>query len=103
LAKRRIGDMHSAGRRTTPEVLKEILSVAPATKSSIRFIVGLNYSQAKRYLPYLTTEGYLQIGADEKGRSVYEISPRGKKLLEVLNQLSAMVDSPVEKPAAEGW
>ena len=95
--------MHSAGRRTTPEVLKEILSVAPATKSSIRFTVGLNYSQAKRYLPYLITEGYLQIGEDEKGRSVYEINARGKKLLEVLNQLSAMVDTPVDKPAAEGW
>jgi predicted transcriptional regulator len=49
--------MQPAGRRTTPEVLKEILSVAPATKSSIRFTVGLNYSQAKRYLPYLITEG----------------------------------------------
>ena len=70
--------MHSAGRRTTPEVLQEILSVAPATKSGIRFTVGLNYSQAKRYLPYLITEGYLQIGEDEKGRTVYEISPRGK-------------------------
>jgi len=95
--------MHSAGRRTTPEVLKEILSVAPATKSSIRFTVGLNYSQAKRCLPYLITESYLQIGTNEKGRSVYEISPRGKKLLEVLNQFSAMVDTPVYEPAAEGW
>lgn len=92
--------MQSAGRRTTPEVLKDILSVAPATKSSIRFTVGLNYSQAKRYLPYLITEGYLEIGEDEKGRAVYEISPRGRKLLEVLNELAAMVDAPADEPAA---
>ena len=95
--------MQPAGRRTTPEVLKEILSVAPATKSSIRFTVGLNYSQAKRYLPYLITEGYLEIGEDEKGRTVYEISPRGRKLLEILNELAEMVDAPADEPTAGMW
>ena len=95
--------MQPAGRRTTPEVLKDILSVAPATKSGIRFTVGLNYSQAKRYLPYLITEGYLEIGEDEKGRAIYEISPRGRKLLEVLNALAAMVDASADKPASGMW
>jgi predicted transcriptional regulator len=95
--------MQPAGRRTTPEVLKDILSVAPATKSGIRFTVGLNYSQAKRYLPYLITEGYLEIGEDEKGRAIYEISPRGRKLLEVLNELAAMVDASADKPASGMW
>ena len=87
------GDTRSRGRRTTSEVLQEILSVAPATKSGIRFSVGLNHSQAKRYLPYLISEGYLQANADESGPSIYEISPKGHKLLTILDELSEMVDT----------
>ena len=85
-------DAQSTGRRTTSDVLKEILSVAPATKSSIRFEVGLNYAQAQRHLPFLISEGYLIKGSDERGRTIYEVSPRGRKLLEVLNEISEMVD-----------
>ena len=84
--------MNNAARRTSPEVLKEILSAGPATKSSIRFTVGLSYSQAERYLPYLIAEGFLRIGADDKGR-IYEISPKGRKLLQHLSELSQMMDT----------
>lgn len=85
------GDARSRVRRTTSEVLQEILSVAPATKSAIRFSVGLNHSQAQRYLPYLISEGYLQSNSDEQGPRVYNISPKGHKLLTILNELSDMV------------
>jgi predicted transcriptional regulator len=50
--------MNLGDRRTTSEVLQDIMSIGPATKSRIRFTVGLNYSQAQRYIPYLVTEGY---------------------------------------------
>ena len=84
--------MYKAARRTSPEVLKEILSTGPATKSSIRFTVGLSHSQAQRYLPYLITEGFLQIDTDDKGR-IYESSPKGRRLLQRLNELSQMMDT----------
>ncbi len=93
MSKHDSGDASSRGRRTTSEVLQEILSVAPATKSGIRFSVGLNHSQAKRYLPYLISEGYLQTSSNEQGPSVYEISPKRHKLLTILNELSEMVDT----------
>ena len=93
MSKRDPGDAHPTGRRTTSEVLHEILSIAPATKSAIRFSVGLNHSQSKRYLPYLISEGYLRLNASEKGPAIYEISPKGHKLLTILNELSEMVDA----------
>lgn len=93
MSKRDPDDAYSSGRRTTSEVLHEILSVAPATKSAIRFSVGLNHSQAKRYLPYLISEGYLQVSPSGKGPAIYEISPKGRKLLTTLNELSEMVDT----------
>jgi predicted transcriptional regulator len=74
-------------------VLHEILSVAPATRSAIRFSVGLNHSQAKRYLPYLISEGYLQVRAVDKGPDIYEVSPKGVRLLTILNELLALVDT----------
>jgi predicted transcriptional regulator len=93
LPKRDGGDENPAVRRSTSEVLQEILAVAPATKSGIRFTVGLNHSQAKRYLPYLISEGYLSLSVGEKGPAIYEISPKGHKLLTILNELSEMVDT----------
>ena len=93
MSKRDSGDARSNGRRTTSEVLHEILSVAPATRSAIRFSVGLNHSQAKRYLPYLISEGYLQVSAVETGPDIYEVSPKGRKLLTILDELSEMVDA----------
>ena len=74
-------------------MLQEILAVTPATRSAIRVSVGLNHSQAKRYLPYLISEGYLQLSAAEKSPAIYEVSPKGRKLLTILNKLSEMVDT----------
>ena len=67
--------------------------MAPATRSAIRFSVGLNHVQAKRYLPFLISEGYLRVGAAEKGPAIYEVSPKGRKLLTILKELSKMVDT----------
>jgi predicted transcriptional regulator len=84
--------MNLGDRRTTSEVLQDIMSTGPATKSCIRFSVGLNYSQAQRYLSYLVTEGYLSMGIDENGRTIYEISARGRQLLGTLSELSGILD-----------
>jgi len=68
-------------------------SVRPATQSAIRCTVGLNYSQAQRYVPYLMVEGYLQLSTNQRGRAIYEISARGRQLLEKLNELSQAIDT----------
>ena len=99
-------------RRSTSEVLKEILLSSPATKTNIRYSVGLNLNQAKRYLPHLIDEWYLRLTEDERGSAIYEINSKGKKLLQILSDLSEMTDLedelpyrarvPAEPVAAEG-
>jgi predicted transcriptional regulator len=81
-----------ASRRTTTELLKDILTTVPATKSGIRFTAGLSYTQGKRHVPYLIDEGYLQPSLDARGHTVYEISPRGRRLLDILNEIPGVVD-----------
>jgi len=71
---------------------------SPATKSKIRLSVGLNLNQARRYLPHLIDEGYLLLATDERGSSIYEISSKGKKLLQILSDLSEMTDLAAEMP-----
>jgi predicted transcriptional regulator len=93
-----IAKMLANRRRSTSEVLKEILLSSPATKSNIRYSVGLNLNQAKRYLPHLIDEGYLRLATDERGSSIYEISSKGKKLLQILSDLSEMTDLEEELP-----
>jgi predicted transcriptional regulator len=95
---RSITKMLANRRRSTSEVLKEILLSSPATKSNIRYSVGLNLSQAKRYLPHLIDEGYLRLATDERGSAIYEISAKGKKLLQILSDLSEMTDMEDELP-----
>jgi predicted transcriptional regulator len=86
--------MNPTGRRTTPELLQEILNAGPASWSSIRFSVGLNHSQAQRYLPFLVNEGYLTRRAQENGADVLQITDKGKRLLQLLSQLSDILEGP---------
>lgn len=86
--------MNPSGRRTTPDLLKEILNAGPASWSSIRFSVGLNHSQAQRYLPFLVHEGYLARKAQESGTDVFQITDKGKRLLQLLSQLSDILEGP---------
>ena len=83
--------MKANGRRSSPEVLKEILAAGPGTWSHLRFTVGLNHSQARRYLPFLVNEGYLQRRARDDGTVKYVITERGAKLLCLLSELSDFV------------
>ena len=89
--------MHATGRRTTPEVLKEILAVGPASWSGIRFAVGMSYSQAQRYLPFLVNEGYLKRRPGERGADEYVITEKGKQLFRLLNELTDLLGVPAEQ------
>ena len=88
--------MHEVKRRTRSEVLREILSIGPGTVSHIRFGVGMNYKQARRYVPFLVKEGYLEDRLTEGGKVVYHVTERGKRLLQLLNVLSELFDAPIK-------
>ena len=84
-------------RRSPEEVLKDILSVGPATWSDIRFTVGLNHSQATRYLPFLVGEGYLEVLPEDRKRVKYRITRKGNDLLRLLNELSGLLDERLDR------
>ena len=46
-----------------------------------------------RYLPYLISEGYLQVNSYEQGPSIYEINAKGHTLLRTHNERSEMEDT----------
>jgi len=52
----------------------------------------MNHSQAQRYLPFLINEGYLTRKQQSNGVDTYEISDKGKKLLQLLSQLTDLLD-----------
>ena len=72
-----------------------ILSTDHSAKSGTRFSVGLSYRLAQEHLPYLIAEGYLRLSADEKNRLIYEISPKGRKLLRLLKGIPGTADAEV--------
>lgn len=60
--------------------------------------MGLNHSQAQRYLPFLVNEGYLARTAQENGADVLQITDKGKRLLQLLSQLSDILEGPDGSP-----
>lgn len=88
--------MTTAVRRTTPEVLREILRLGPASMTDIRFTVGLNHAQTRRYVPFLVAKGYLEGSPSERGGVKYGITPLGHKLLGLLNELSDLMEVTAE-------
>ena len=82
-------------RRTALEVLKAILDIGPATRTDIRIAVGMNYGQAERYLAFLAGGGYMDSQEFER-TTRYLITDKGHKLLGLLDELAALVDSEEE-------
>ncbi len=78
-------------RRTALEVLKAILDVGPATRTDIRMAVGMNYSQAERYIAFLVAGGYLESQKHERATK-YVITVKGQRLLDLLDELAGLVD-----------
>jgi len=75
-------------------ILREILEMSPSTWTGIRFGVGMNYNQAKRYLPFLVENGYLEPRLTQTSNTIYCITSRGKEFLRRLLELQVMMDLP---------
>ncbi len=84
--------MNIQRRRSLPEILVDILASSPASRSGFRNTVGLNHTQAQRYLPYLITKGYLEGVEDPRGVIKYDVTPKGDELLRTLNELAHQLD-----------
>ena len=79
-------------RRSSALILREILEMSPSTWTGIRFGVGMNHTQAQRYLPFLVENGHLGPRLDRTGNTVYQITAKGKTFLRLLSELHDIVD-----------
>lgn len=73
-------------RRSTIEIIGEILNLKRAGKTKIMYRVNMSYEQTARYLPFLEDKGLIE-KSERNGRFTYETTERGVNLLERIEGL----------------
>ncbi len=78
-------------RRSQAKIIESILEVCkePSGKTKIVYQVGLNFSNATRYLSQLVESGLLEVSDTPK--VLYKITPKGLVLLENIKSINAMI------------
>ena len=79
-------------RRSSVEVIADVLRLGRAGKTEIMYSCNLSYRQLGQYLDFLSTRGFILPDATERSRQEYVVTPKGQALLQsletVLSQLS---------------
>ena len=69
------------GRRSSVEILGEILRLGQAGKTEIMYKVNMSHAQLDRYLKFLTEKGLLERVLGKARIPLYVITEQGKELL----------------------
>jgi len=77
-------------RRSSVEIMGEILRLGPAGKTEIMYSVNMSHSQLGRYLELLTGRGLLERVVGKARIPLYVTTEKGKALLP---HIQAMVDA----------
>ena len=72
-------------KRTSIEIVQEILRMQGKKKTHIMYETSLTYPQTIRYLQYLTERGLIEVGSDLKGKQIYLTTQTGQELLRHLD------------------
>ncbi len=84
-----LGEYH---KRSRIEVMADILRLGEAGKTTIMFEANLSYVQLKKYLRYLTDEGFLQRIVVPNPGVKFRTTEKGEKLLENIDVVLNMLD-----------
>jgi predicted transcriptional regulator len=81
---------NKGARRGKLDIIAEIIFFCdePKTKTSIMYNTNLNYSQLKRHMDSLTTQGLL-----EKETNKYVATEKGHEFLDLFTKLNRLVDN----------
>ena len=79
-------------KRSHIEVMADILRLGEAGKTEIMFEANLSYVQLKKYLRYLTDEGFLQRIVVPNPGVKFRTTKKGEKLLENIDVVLDMLD-----------
>ena len=79
-------------RRTSFEVMAEVLRLGQARKTEIMYRCNLSHRQLREYLAFLSSQGFIYEEKREELKGAYTVTLKGQKLLQdlevVLRQLS---------------
>ncbi len=84
-----LGQFH---KRSHIEVMADILRLGEAGKTEIMFEANLSYVQLKKYLRYLTDEGFLQRIVMPNPGVKFQTTEKGEKLLENIDVVLDMLE-----------
>lgn len=83
-----------ATKRTSMEIIREILQLNGRKKTDIMYRTALTYPQTIRYLELLRDKGLLRVRQDPKGRDVFEATEAGRQLLAHLTAVMGVLTAP---------
>jgi predicted transcriptional regulator len=69
-------------RRSSIEVIADILRLGEANSTEIQYSVNLSYFQSRKYLSLLQERHLVERMYDEKGLAKYQVTSEGHKLLD---------------------
>ena len=84
-----LGQSH---KRSHIEVMADILRLGEAGKTEIMFEANLSYVQLKKYLRYLTDEGFLKRIVVPNPGVKFRTTKKGEKLLENIDVVLDMLE-----------
>ena len=77
-------------RRSSMEVIADILRLGEAGKTEIMYSANLSFRQLQKYLSYLVKEGFLEAKIVHNPGVKYLVTPRGAQLL---NSIDAVLSA----------
>lgn len=78
-------------RRSDLEVVADILRIK-GSKTAIMYGANLSYGQMQRYLSRLSELAFIECVEGRKGRREYHSTPKGEKLVELVENLEQFVN-----------
>jgi len=79
-------------RRSSIEVMADILRLGRAGKTEIMYSANMSYRQLQRYLEFLTQHGFIEIMKVGTPVTTYKVNKRGLRLLKTIENLLEMLD-----------
>ena len=79
-------NVNNNNRRSTIQIIGDMLRVEEATKTEIMYGLGFNSGRAKKYIGYLLGLGFLEMATNGR-KTTYRVTSTGKELLEKIDEL----------------
>ncbi len=79
-------------RRSSIEVMADILRLGRAGKTEIMYSANMSYRQLQRYLEFLTEHEFIEIMKVGNPVTTYKVNKRGLRLLKTIESLLEMLD-----------